>query len=172
MYLAATILDKQDADAAYGALIEMNLKPAQIQCLGFDSSALQPDSYYDPNQDTQRQVKRMMSWLLPFGFFAGFTFNRITGLTMLTALNPLMNSFLGGLLGAGSGVLGGIFIGGGTKVFYRNPDEWTYERRVAFGKYVLLVTGTDVQIRQVSRQLRSHPYDSIEIYEGPARPNR
>ena len=168
MYLAATILEKQDADAAYRALKKMSLKTSQIQLL--NAETISQKKYYDPNKDSRQQVQRMMAWLLPFGFFAGFTFNRITDLTIVAALSPLLNGLIGGLMGAGSGVLGAVFIGGGTKVFYQNPDELTYERRVQLGKFVLIVTGTDVQIRQVNRELRSRPYESIQIYEGPTHP--
>ena len=166
MYLAATILEKKDADSAYRALKKMNLKTSQIQLLNSETVA-KTGSYYDPNQDSRKQVLRMVTWLLPFGFFVGFTFNRITDLTMLTSLPPIMNGVLGGVMGAGSGVLGAIFLGGGTKVFYQNADEQPYAKRVQLGKLVLIVTGTEVQIRQVNRELRSRPYESIQIYEGP-----
>ncbi len=168
MYLAATILDEQDAETAYRALKQMNLKSSQLQLL--TSETIAKRSYYDPNQDSRKQVFRMLTWLVPFGFFAGFAFNRITDLTIINALNPVFNGVIGGLMGAGSGAMGAVFIGGGTKVIYQNPDEWTYERRVEQGKNILIVTGTDVQIRQVNRQLRSRPYESIQIYEGPTRP--
>lgn len=168
LYLATTILEEQDADAAYLALKKMNLKSLQVQLLTAENIA--NSDYYDPNQDSRKQVLRMLAWLVPFGFFAGFTFNRITDLTIVASLNTVFNGVIGGLMGAGSGALGAVFIGGGTKVIYQNPDEWTYLRRIEQGKVVLIVTGTEVQVRQANRELRSRPYESIQVYEGPVRP--
>ena len=123
---------------------------------------------YDPNQAVRTQIKRMLFWLVPFGFFAGFTFNQITGLTIIESASPLINGLCGGLLGAPSGLLGAVFIGGGVKLFSKDPEDELFSKRVDAGKYMLVMIGSELELRQANRQLRSHPYELIQAYQGPS----
>ena len=52
----------------------------------------------------------MRNWLMPFGFIAGIAFSNMTNLSTFSflGLNNIGESFMGGLLGMGSGYLGSI----------------------------------------------------------------
>jgi hypothetical protein len=52
----------------------------------------------------------MRKWLMPFGFIAGIAFSNMTNLSTFSflGLNNIGESFMGGLLGMGSGYLGSI----------------------------------------------------------------
>lgn len=167
-YLAVTLANQEDATLAYQSLRENKISKKKLTVLGKGKKLPSESKVYDPNQAVRTQIKRMLFWLVPFGFFAGFTFNQITGLTILGSVSPLVNSFLGGLLGAPSGLLGAVFIGGGVKLFSRDPEDQLFSKRVEAGKYILVLVGTELELRQANRILRSQPYEIIQAYEGPA----
>ena len=166
-YLAATFANQKDAQSAYQLLRAQNVPQKRLTLLGKGQVLPAESNIYDPNQAVRTQIKRMLLWLVPFGFFAGFTFNQITGLTILASASPLMNGLLGGLLGAPSGLLGAVFIGGGVKLFSRDPEDERFSQRVDAGKYMVVLMGSELELRQANRILRSHPYELIQAYQGP-----
>jgi hypothetical protein len=167
-YLAVTLATEEDATSAYRALRENKISKKKLTLLGPGKLLPSESKIYDPNQAVRTQIKRMLFWLVPFGFFAGFTFNQMTGLTILESANPWVNSLIGGFLGAPSGLLGAVFMGGGVKLFSRDPEDQLFSKRVAAGKYILVLMGSELDLRQANRILRSHPYEIIQAYEGPA----
>ncbi|GEM_PF-4957964 len=58
----------------------------------------------------------MASWLVPFGFAAGYTFSLITGLDTFAWAGTIGNRVIGGLLGAISGAMGSFL----------SVAEWPY----------------------------------------------
>ena len=65
----------------------------------------------NPKLDREIRQKNMSRWLMPFGFVAGIAFSNMTNLSTFSfiGLNNVGESFMGGLLGMGSGYLGSIF---------------------------------------------------------------
>jgi len=65
----------------------------------------------NPALDRQIRQRGMMNWLMPFGFLAGLSFSNMTNLTTFSFLNlnAFGESFVGGLLGLGSGFIGSFF---------------------------------------------------------------
>ena len=68
----------------------------------------------NPKLDRQIRQKGMRNWLMPFGFLAGLSFSNMTNLTTFSFLNlnAFGESFVGGLLGLGSGYIGSFFASG------------------------------------------------------------
>ena len=64
----------------------------------------------NPKLDRKIRQKNMITWLMPFGFIAGTAFSNMTNLSTFSflGLNNIGESFMGGLLGMGSGYLGSI----------------------------------------------------------------
>ena len=62
----------------------------------------------NPKLDRKLRQKDMSRWLMPFGFIAGIAFTNMTNLSTFSflGLNNIGESFIGGLLGMGSGYLG------------------------------------------------------------------
>ncbi|MEM9137651.1 MAG: hypothetical protein AAGB01_09930 [Cyanobacteria bacterium P01_F01_bin.42] len=166
-YLAATFANQKDAQSAYQVLRQQKIAKKKMTLLGQEKNLPANSPVYDPNQAVRNQVRRMLMWLVPFGFFGGFTFNQITGLTILESASPLVNGLLGGFLGAPSGLLGAVFIGGGLKLFSRDPEDQPFSKRVAAGQYVLVLIGSELELRQAGRLLRSCPHELMQVYEGP-----
>ena len=64
----------------------------------------------NPKLDRKIRQKNMGNWLMPFGFIAGIGFSNMTNLSTFSflGLNNIGESFVGGILGMGSGYLGSI----------------------------------------------------------------
>ncbi len=64
--------------------------------------------FLNPKIARQRRQKVMAFWLMPFGFFAGLSFSKMTGLDTFSnlGLGPIGEPLIGSLLGASSGLLG------------------------------------------------------------------
>ncbi len=61
-----------------------------------------------PKLSRQLRQKTMAFWLMPFGFIAGLTFTKMTGLKTFTNLgfDPIAEPLIGSFLGMGSGLIG------------------------------------------------------------------
>jgi hypothetical protein len=168
-YLVATFRDRIQAEAAYTTLETAGLPLSQVSILGQGYKSLEESGVFDPHQAARQQAWQMMLWLIPFGFFAGFTFNQVTQLTILSSLNELGNSLLGGLMGAAAGALGSFTVGGGLQLLIRQQDAVPYRDRLQAGKYLLVVTGSDLVIRQANNLLQSLGSEGLQVYEAPDR---
>jgi hypothetical protein len=164
-YLVATFRDRTQADVAYQQLQGADLALSQISLVGPEYKTLQDFKVYDPNQVAWRQATRMLFWLVPFGFFAGFGFNDITGLTIWAQGSALLNHCLGGLLGAFSAAMGGFTFGGGAQILF-DKEKAPLAKRLKTGKYLLVAQGTELLLRQANRILQNLPSEGLQFYEG------
>ena len=76
----------------------------------FRSDEIENVRILNPKLDRKIRQKNMSTWLMPFGFIAGIAFSNMTNLSTFSSLglNNIGESFMGGLLGMGSGYLGSI----------------------------------------------------------------
>lgn len=156
--------DRTQAEAAATALEAAAINAPAVQIVGDGYSPLESLSLSDPTQDAWTRIQRMMLWLAPFGFFAGFSFNQITHLTIWPVLSPIGNHLLGGLMGAVSGLLGGFTVNGGFQLL-ASPESRSFRQRLRQGKYLIVVEGSDLVIRQAMRVLQTCNPDSIQMLE-------
>jgi hypothetical protein len=166
-YLVATFNDGGQAHVAYEQLQAADLPLLQLELLGAGYKSLQDIDLVDPNQVAWRQAIRMLWWLIPFGFIAGFSFNDITNLTIIAQGSSLLNHILGGLLGAGSAAIGGFTFGGGVQVLM-DREKTPLAKRLATGKYLLVAQGTELLVRRANKALQGLPLDGLQFYESEA----
>ena len=162
-YLVAVLSDRIQAEAAYTALEKEGLPTNSIDILGQGYKSADEFGLIDPNQQARKGAKRLLYWLVPFGFVAGYAFNYLTGIEILS-INPVGNHIIGGILGAASGALGAYFVGGGVGLSVGSGDALPYRNRLNAGKYLVVVKGTEELTRQATRILRSFEPENIQGY--------
>lgn len=168
-YLVAVLSTRIEAEAAYSALEAENLPIDQISIIGAGYESADDFGLIDPNQQAAKQSNRLIYWLIPFGFVAGYAFNLLTGIQILGLENPLVNHIIGGILGALSGALGAVFVGGAVGWTVGSGDALAYRNRLNAGKYLIVAKGNDVLVRQATRVLRQFEPENIQGYAEPTR---
>lgn len=159
-----TFGDRTQAQAAYEKLKASELALAHIDLVGTGFNSLQDINIKDPNQVAWQQAIRMLYWVIPFGFVAGFSFNDITRLSILEQASPFVNHLIGGLFGMVASAMGGFIFGGGGQ-FFIDREKMPFKKRLKSGKYLLVAQGTDLLVRQASRVLQGTTADSFQFYE-------
>jgi hypothetical protein len=160
-YLVAVVSDRIQAEAAYLALEKEGITST---ILGKGYKTADEFGLIDPNEQAKKQVKLMAAWLVPFGFFAGFTFSLITGLNTFAWAGDVGNHVIGGILGAGSGALGAVIVGGGVGLVFGGGDALPYRNRIDAGKYLIVVQGSESLTRQATKILRPFEPENIQGY--------
>lgn len=166
-YLVAVLGDRIKAEEAYSALETAQFPMAEVAILGKGYKSADEYGLIDPANQAWQQVRLMMFWLVPFGFLAGFSFNAITGLDTFPWAGTIGNRIIGGLLGAGSGALGAFLVGGGAGAAFGSGDALSYRNRLDAGKFLLVVRGSDAEIRQATPIIRRFRPENIQGYRAP-----
>lgn len=164
-YLVATVRDRIQAEEVYLALQEAGLPTSTLSIFGAGFKSGSECNHFDPAVTTKRQMKRMIFLLLPLGFLGGIIFNQSTQIDLAPSLGRIGNSVIGGVLGAGSGAMGGFSIGGGLKL--RLNKTVPYEQQLQAGKYLVVVQGPDLKMRQANRILTTLDLEKLEFHERP-----
>ncbi|AFY49584.1 hypothetical protein Nos7524_3805 [Nostoc sp. PCC 7524] len=160
-YIVAVLPDRIQAEAAYLALEKEGINST---ILGKGYKTADEFGLIDPNAQAKKQARLMAYWLVPFGFFAGFTFSLITGLDTFAWAGEIGNHVVGGLLGAASGAMGSVFVGGGVGLIVGSGDALPYRNRLDAGKYLIVVQGSEILSRQANRILRQFEPENIQGY--------
>ena len=160
-YLVAVLPDRIEAESAYLALEREGIKST---ILGRGYKTADEFGLIDPTEEAKKQVRLMAVWLVPFGFFAGFTFSFITGLETFAWAGQIGNHIIGGLLGAISGGLGSVVSGGGVGLIIGGGDALPYRNRLDAGKYLIVVQDSEKVTRQATRVLRQFDPENIQGY--------
>lgn len=163
-YLVAVLPDRIQAEAAYSALEKEGLPMDKVTILGKGYKSADEFGLIDPNEQAIKQARLMAFWLVPFGFAAGVTFSLLTGLNTFAWAGEVGNHLIGGVLGAGSGLLGSIFAGGGVGLLVGSGDALPYRNRLNAGKYLIVVQGSESLTRQATRVLRPFEPENIQGY--------
>ncbi len=163
-YLVAVLSDRIQAEAAYSALEKEGLPMKQVSILGRGYQTADEYGLIDPKEEARKQAFRMITWLIPFGFAAGFTFSLITGLNTFAWAGEFGNHFIGGILGGISGAMGGTFVGGGVGLVIGSGDALPYRNRLKAGKYLIVVQGSEALTRLATRTLYQFKPENIQGY--------
>lgn len=166
-YLVAVLPDRIQAEAAYSALEKEGLPMEQVAILGRGYKSADEYGLIDPNEEAGKQAKLMATWLVPFGFAAGFLFNTITGLSIVSWAGDFGNHFIGGLFGAIAGAMGSVFVGGGVGLMFRSGDALPYRNRLNAGKYLVVVKGSESLTRRATSIIRPFEPENIQGYAEP-----
>jgi hypothetical protein len=163
-YLVAVFGDRIQAETAYSALESQNLPKNAVAILGRGYKTADEYGLIDPNEQAQRQVRLMATWLVPFGFVAGTTFSVITGLQTFAWAGEIGNHLIGGLLGTIAGGMGSLVVGGGVGLLVGGGDALPYRNRLNAGKYLIVVKGSDSLTRQATAILRPLDPETMQGY--------
>ncbi len=166
-YLVAVFPDRIQAEAAYLGLEKDGIPVKQISILGRGYKSADEFGLVDPKEQAIKQSRLMAFWLVPFGFFAGLTFNLITGLNTFPWAGGIGNAVIGGLLGAGAGAMGSVFSGGSAGLVLGGGDALPYRNRLSAGKYLVVVKGSETMNRQATKVLRSFYPENLQGYIEP-----
>lgn len=158
-YLVAVLPDRIKAEAAYLALQKESIKAT---ILGKGYKTADEFGLIDPYEQAKKQTWFMAFWLVPFGLFAGFSFNLITGLETFAWAGEIGNRIIGGLLGAGAGAMGSMFAGGGVSLLVGGGEAIPYRNRLNAGKYLVVVQGSETLFREATRVIRQFEPENIQ----------
>jgi hypothetical protein len=164
-YLVASFNNRQQAENAYTQLKRESFELEEVLLVSQEDT-LNQHQIYDPTQALWQQTRRMMFWVIPFGFLAGIAFHLSTQLTILEGASPLLENGLAGLFGAIAGALGSFNFSGGTQLIFDNSKR-SFKKRLKTGEHFLVARGSDLFIRQVNRALQYLSKEKIELYEAP-----
>ncbi|GAB1539771.1 hypothetical protein NUACC21_24380 [Scytonema sp. NUACC21] len=166
-YLVAVLPDRIKAEEAYTALEKEGLPTNQIDILGQGHKSADEFGLIDPNKQAKKGIGRLNSWLIPFGFVAGYLFNALTGIEILPIGN-IGNHTIGGIFGAGAGAMGAYFVGGGVGLAVGSGDALPYRNRLNAGKYLIVVKGSEELTNRATRILRQFEPENLQGYGEPA----
>jgi hypothetical protein len=166
-YLVTVLANKQQAEEAYSILQKDGIPPEQVTILGQGYQSADEFGLINPNQQATKRASKLAYMLIPFGFVAGYVFNLLTGIHLFSFTNSITEHVIGGILGAASGLLGAIIVGGGVGLTTGSGDALTYRNRLNAGKYIIVTKGTDSLIRQATKLLRQFEPEYIQGYEEP-----
>jgi hypothetical protein len=165
-YLVAVLPDRLQAEEAYSALEKEGLPTNQIDILGQGYKSADEYGLIDPKLQAKKGASRLSTWLIPFGFVAGYVFNLLTGIEIFP-IGSLGNHLIGGLLGAAAGAFGAYLVGGGLGLTVGSGDALPYRNRLNEGKYLIVVKGTEELTRQATRILRQFEPENLQGYAEP-----
>jgi hypothetical protein len=167
-YLVAVLADRMQAESAYTSLEAAGLDTQKIAILGKGYQSADEYGLIDPREGARQQVRNMAVWLMPFGAFGGVTFTLMTGLETFAYFGETSNYAISALVGALSGLLGSLFVGGGTGLLFGGRDAIPYRQRLDGGKYLIVVSGGDRLIRDSTRILRDYNPENLQGYLDPS----
>lgn len=166
-YVIAVLPDRIQAEEAYSVLEREGLPTKQISILGKGYKSADEFGFLDPNQQARKQSLRMLFWLAPFGFVAGYAFNVLTSIELFPWAGALGNHVIGGLFGAIAGAMGSFFVGGGTGLVFGSGDALPYRNRLNEGKYIVVVNGASNLTNQATRILKQFDPETLQGYVDP-----
>lgn len=163
-YLVAVLPDRNQVEQAYSALEQQGIPTEQVDILGQGYQTADEYGLINPTQKARKGAGRLLIWLMPFGFLAGYTFNLLSGIYVFPELGSLGNHLFGGVLGAIAGAMGAYFVGGGVGLTVGSGDALPYRNRLNEGKYLIIVKGTEDLTRQATGVLRQFQPENIQGY--------
>lgn len=163
-YLVAVLPNRLEAESAYLSLQDANLPIESLNILGRGYKSADEFGLINPNQVAEKQSEQLVYWVVPFGFAAGFLFNALTGIEIISWLGPIGNHILGGVFAAAAAVLGAFMTGTLTGWTTGSGDAIAYRNRLNAGKYLIIARGTDSFTVEATRLLRQHSLENIQGY--------
>ena len=120
-------------------LSQLQPAPERLTAIGQGETDIAEITELNPALARRLRQKRMATWLIPFGFFAGLTFTFITDLDTFAFAGSIGSHVLGGLLGLGSGWMGS-FAAAASVTSDVDDRVRALRNRLEEGNWLLLVT--------------------------------
>ncbi|WP_404789389.1 hypothetical protein [Altericista sp. CCNU0014] len=167
-YLVAVLPNRMEAESAYLDLKDANLPIDRLDILGRGYKSADEFGLIDPDRVAQTQVDRLANWVVPFGFVAGYLFNMLTGIELISWIGAVGNHILGGVFAAAAAALGAFLTGTLTGWTAGSGDAIAYRNRLNAGKYLIVARGTDTFVGEATGLLRRYNLENIQGYVEPA----
>ncbi|WP_373480161.1 hypothetical protein [Geminocystis sp.] len=164
-YLIAVLSDRIEAEEAYTALEKAQIPLNQLSIVGRGYKSASDFNFIDPSIEGRKNSFRMAYWLIPFGFFGGFTFDAITTIDTFGWAGEPFNHIIGGILGAIGGAMGSFFVGGSASLMENNGEMIPFLNRLKAGKYLLIVQGNDNIKNRAQEILKGFNPENIQSYQ-------
>lgn len=113
--------------------------PERLTAIGQGETEIAEIAELNPTLARRLRQRRMATWLIPFGFFAGLTFTFITDLDTFAFAGSIGSHLIGGLLGLGSGWMGS-FAAAASVSSEVDDRVRALRNRLEEGNWLLLVT--------------------------------
>lgn len=165
-YLIAVLSDRIQAEEAYTALEKAGIPTKQISILGKGYKSADEYGFIKPEDEGRKNALRMAYWLVPFGFFGGYTFDAITTIDTFGWAGEPFNHIIGGFLGAIGGAMGSFFVGGSIGLAEGSGDALPYRNRLNQGKYLIIVEGDQSIKNQATKILTVFNPENLQGYQG------
>ena len=162
-YLIAVLPDRIGAEAAYTALEDAGFDRSKIDIVGRGYRSADEVGLANPDVAARRQISLLNYWLVPFGFGAGFLFNILSGIDIFVPGPDLLDHVVGGVLGAGAGLLGSYFTGGWVGSA-STGDALTYRNRLEAGRYLVILRGEPAVLERAVPILRRFRPEHLQGY--------
>jgi hypothetical protein len=167
-YLIAVLPDRIQAESAYLGLKDAHLSIEHLDILGKGYKNADEFGFINPDHEARKQTDRLANWVVPFGFVAGFLFNILTGIQIISGIGAVGNHILGGIFAAAAAALGAFLTGTLTGWTTRSGDAIAYRNRLNAGKYLIIARGTGTFMRDAVKLLRQYNLENIQGYVEPA----
>ncbi|TVP63955.1 MAG: hypothetical protein EA342_17335 [Leptolyngbya sp. LCM1.Bin17] len=162
-YLIAVLDNRIKAEAAYLTLQQSSLPIDQLDILGRGYKNADEFGLVNPNHEARKQVNQLANWVVIFGFGAGYLFNVLTGIEIISWLGAIGNHALGGLFGAAAAAFG-AYVTGTLSGWTSSGDALAYRNRLTAGKYILIAQGPDRFIQEATQVLRRYEPENLQGY--------
>jgi hypothetical protein len=113
--------------------------PERLVAIGRGETPIETIEELNPTLTRQLRQRRMATWLIPFGFFAGLTFTFITDLDTFAFAGSIGSHLIGGILGLGSGWMGS-FAAAASVTSEADDRVRALRNRLEEGNWLLLIT--------------------------------
>jgi len=110
-----------------------------LVAIGRGETPIETIEELNPTLTRQLRQRRMATWLIPFGFFAGLTFTFITDLDTFAFAGSIGSHLIGGILGLGSGWMGS-FAAAASVTSEADDRVRALRNRLEEGNWLLLIT--------------------------------
>jgi hypothetical protein len=163
-YLIAVLTNRIQAEAAYIALEQAELPIEKIDLLGKGYKSADEFGLINPDDEAGKQMNQLSTWVIPFGFGAGYIFNLLTGIEIISWLGDIGNHILGGFFGAAAGAFGAFASGTLSGWTTGSGDAIAYRNRLNAGKYLIIAQGPDGFVEGATRLLRQYEPENLQGY--------
>jgi len=162
-YLISVLPSRNQAEEAFNALQSANLSAEQMALLGDGHMSADEFGLIEPNRAAKANIQRLLIWLVPFGFAAGYLFNWLTKI-QIGATSFATSHIIAGFLGAGAGILGAMVVGTLVGWTSGSGDALAYRNSLNDGKYLIIVQGSDQLVDQAANILDGFKPENIQGY--------
>jgi hypothetical protein len=160
--IIAVFANESAALEGFRLLQRSGFSPENVAIVGKGYRDADAVGFADPVKVAKERALRTAGFTGIVGSVMGLTFNLITHIQIVP--NQILTWAIAAFLGGISGVMGGLFVGGGVGLVLESGESISYRNRIEKGKYLLLVEGQEALVLTAQEQLRGVQTESLERY--------